>query len=248
MERGGAVDGTSQGFPGRGVRARARWARLAGAAVRGDVPVPRRVRTRPRATPAPAAPAVVAAPSLPRPLHCDWAWRPAVLRAPLSPEAAGEVASGTVLAPGETLHHDRAWAGYAQGPGAAGGAPRTLTLRAGPGEGFVALAIDLPAEAARGLAPRHLLGLRLGLAAPVGGDVYLRLNLRHGPNLAQLLREVPVAAQRPEGRLIEFDLAYETINLRRVGHVWWDVIFSGAGLCEAVLTEATFTRRPRADM
>lgn len=236
---------------------------------------------------APTAPARRPAPALlpgalPRPLHCEWVWRPAPWQTPLQPAEAAAVDSGTPLAPGVSLHHDRPGTGYAQrpghgpghgagqgpergaGPGADPGAgqaaghgagpdagwgtaPQVLRLTAGPGEGFVSLAIDLPAEAAEGLAPRHLIGLRLALAAPTGGGLQLRLNLRHGPNLAQMVQEVAPDARRPDGALLEFDLAYGDINLRRVSQIWCDILFFGPDFTTAELTEATFSRRPRAD-
>lgn len=187
---------------------------------------------------------------LPRPLHCEWAWRAVPWAARLALSPGDGLADGTVIAPGVTLHHDdpAGMVGAAQSATPDGPAPFALALAARPFAGsFLSLAIDLPADAAP-LLPRHLLGVQVALAAPLGNPVYLRLNLRHGPNTAQLLRLVDARLQGPAPALVEFDLAYARFNPRRVTKIWCDVILTGPGPLSAELLDLAFTRRPRAEM
>ena len=189
---------------------------------------------------------------LPRPLHCEWAWRAGPWALRLDPPARQGLSSGTALAPGVTLHHDdpAAEVVVAQIAAPAGPAPFALALGApGFAGAFLSLAVDLPA-AALPLLPRHLLGVQVALAAPLPTPLYLRLNILHGPNTAQLVREVDPRLQGPAPVLVEFDLAYARFNPRRVARMWCDVILTGpvpAGLA-ADLLDLAFTRRPRAEM
>lgn len=191
-----------------------------------------------------------AAHALPQPLHCEWAWRAGPWAASLRPPLRDGLGDGAQLAPGVTLHHDDAGAlaravqvMVPQGP-----APFALSLEAAPFAGsFLSLAIDLPPEAAP-LLPRHLLGVRIALAERLATPLYLRLNVRHGPNTAQMLREVDPRLQGPVPALVEFDLAYMRFNPRRVSKIWCDVILAGPGPLSAGLLDLAFTRRPRAEM
>ncbi len=187
---------------------------------------------------------------LPLPLHCEWAWRAPPWAQPLQPASVAGLAAGAALAAGVTLHHDdpSGQVRYAQCAAPAGPAPFALALEAAPFAGsFLSLAIDLPA-AARPLLPRHLLGVRIALAPLQSGAVYLRLNIRHGPNTAQLLRALDAQLQGDGPTLVEFDLAYARFNARRVAKVWCDVILAGPGPLATELRELAFTRRPRAEI
>lgn len=184
---------------------------------------------------------------LPRPLHCDWAWRPAPWVAPLSPAVRDDLPAGEEIAPGISLHHDATSGriGYRQLATPAGTAPHALRLEAvGLAAGYVSLAIALP-EAGT-LRRRHVLALHLGLDPAHQADAFARLNIRHGPNTARMTEDLPatVAPDRP----VEFDLGFCEFNDRRVSHAWCDVILGGfaPGTSFALtVIEAAFTRRPR---
>lgn len=188
---------------------------------------------------------------LPRPLHCEWAWRPAPWTAALQPPRLQAAASGQGLAPGVTLHHDAAQGqpGFCQHDRSAGApAPFALELTAaGVRAGYVSLALDLPPGAWAGLGARHLLGLTLALEGAVASRLYLRFNIAHGPNLAQLLREVGPELQAPAGALIEVDLAYAEIRHRRIHKLWCDLILEGPEIGGLCIADVVFTRRPRAE-
>jgi hypothetical protein len=194
--------------------------------------------------------------ALPRPLHCEWAWRAGPWSESLALAPGDALADGSLLAPGVTLHHDDPAARVEAAQQATPDGPAPFALRLGADRfagSFLSLAVDLPPAAAPLLA-RHLLGVHLALAQPLPTPLYLRLNILHGPNTAQMLRAVDPRQQGPEPVPVEFDLAYARFNPRRVTKIWCDVILTGAAPgpvavpLSAVLLDLAFTRRPRAEM
>ena len=74
-------------------------------------------------------------------------------------------------------------------------------------------------------------------------EIFARLNVRHGPNTEQLVRELPPG----EETMVEFDLAYSSLNEKRVERLWLDLIFEGPEMNQILLRDITLTRRPRAE-
>ena len=74
---------------------------------------------------------------------------------------------------------------------------------------FLSLVLDLPDEAARGLKLRHLIRLDMIVEMEKPLEIFARLNIKHGPNVEQIVCEVPLAAEEV---MVEFDLAYSKIN------------------------------------
>jgi len=71
------------------------------------------------------------------------------------------------------------------------------------------------------------------------------LNIKHGPNVEQVVRELPLN----EGEVkVEFDLAYTKMNEKRVERIWVDLIFEGPEMNQVTLRDVTFSRRPRAEL
>jgi hypothetical protein len=189
--------------------------------------------------------------ALPRPLHCDWAWRAGPWREALSPPRAEAVETGSTIGTDVSLHHDgtASHVAYAQSARSGGMAPFALTVQSPGFDGsYLSLAVDLPAGVRNGLRQTHLIGLHLALIAARPPELFFRLNIQHGPNLTQATVAVPAELQRPDGALVEFDLAYHPFNERRVEQIWCDVILGGDALSEVTLVDACFTRRPRAAM
>jgi hypothetical protein len=73
--------------------------------------------------------------------------------------------------------------------------------------------------------------------------MFARLNIRHGPNTEQVVRELatgdPVA---------EFDLACTNVNERRIEALWLDLIIDRPAMNRIVFTDVTFARYPRAEI
>lgn len=188
--------------------------------------------------------------TLPRPLHSDWAWRPELWRTGVTPPGHAGVEPGATLGGEAQLFHDCPLAEIsvrqAAAPRAGDPAPRGVVVEVFRFEGsFLSLAIDLPPEAALGLTRRHV--VRLGLAAdwerPL--SIYGRLNIRHGPNTGQVVREFPMDA--PE-MAVEFDLGFTEFDERRVERVWLDLILDRPEMNRIVLRDLTLARRPRAEV
>jgi hypothetical protein len=76
-------------------------------------------------------------------------------------------------------------------------------------------------------------------------EIFARLNIKHGPNTQQIVRELPL---NEEEIMVEFDLAYSTLNEKRVERAWIDLIFENPQMSQVVLRDVTFSRRPRADL
>ena len=76
-------------------------------------------------------------------------------------------------------------------------------------------------------------------------EIFARLNVRHGPNTEQLVRELQIIDGRS---MVEFDLAYSNLNEKRVERAWVDLIFEGPQMNQITLRDITFSRRPRAEL
>jgi len=103
--------------------------------------------------------------------------------------------------------------------------------------------IDLPADATDGLTKRHLIRLDTIIELERPLDIFARLNIRHGPNTEQIVRELPMTS--PENT-VEFDLAYASINEKRIERGWIDLIFENPAMSQVILRDVTLSRRPRA--
>jgi hypothetical protein len=76
-------------------------------------------------------------------------------------------------------------------------------------------------------------------------EIFARLNIKHGPNVEQIVRELPL---NEEEVMVEFDLAYSKMNEKRVERLWVDLIFEGPEMNQVILRDVTFSRRPRAEL
>ncbi len=207
-----------------------------GAARPGRLPIP----------PGGAGADVSEVPDIPRPLHADWAWRPGLWAAPAETADRLGPTSGTHLGQSIKLFHDCPLSDcrirQTRGPDADVG---RFGLEIGVGRfkgSFVSLAIDLPPDAVRGLSQRHILGFAVAGRTGRALDVYARVNVRHGPNLAQVVR-----AWKGEAR-VDLDLAVTDLDEDRVAGAWVDLIFETPEECRIVLDDVTLSRRPRADL
>jgi hypothetical protein len=110
---------------------------------------------------------------------------------------------------------------------------------------FLSLVIDLPDEAARGLKLKHLVRMDVIVEMEKPLEIFARLNIKHGPNVEQIVRELPLNEKEV---MVEFDLAYTKVNEKRVEKLWVDLIFEGPEMNQVVLRDVTFSRRPRAEL
>jgi hypothetical protein len=184
------------------------------------------------------------------PLGTDWCWRPDLWRGAL-PEP-GAVASGdrTALGDGAALYHDcplgEVVVRQVRNDRPEDRAPYGLAVDVFGFRGtFLSLALNLPDDAAQGLKARHLVRADMVIDSDLPLRCYVRLNIKHGPNLAQ-----PVSAVLETGRdkLAEFDLAYADLNDKRIERAWVDLILNDAAMTRVVIRDMVLSRRPRAEL
>lgn len=184
------------------------------------------------------------------PLGTDWSWRPDLWRGPL-PEP-GAVASGdrTPLGENLALYHDcplgEVVVRQVRNDRPEDRAPYGLAVDVFGFKGsFLSLALNLPAAAVEGLKSRHLVRVELVIDSDRPVKAFARLNIKHGPNLAQ-----PVSALPEQGRdkVAEFDLAYADLNDKRIERAWVDLILNDATMSRIVIRDVAVSRRPRAEL
>lgn len=186
---------------------------------------------------------------LPRqPLGTDWVWRPDAWRGPLPFPGAIARADRTELGDDLALYHDCPLGEVIlrQIPGSdpSHRAPHGLAVEVFGFRGsFLSLSMRLPRAAIAGLRSRHV----VSVDAVVESDRHLRgfarLNVRHGPNDAQLVSDLAVGAGRAE-----FDLAYAGIDETRIERAWLDLIFNEVAMTRIILRDVVVSRRPRAEL
>ncbi len=187
---------------------------------------------------------------VPRPDMADWAWRPEVWCTPVRPSGHAAIGSGTAIGRDMKIFHDCGESEIAlrqiRNTTADGLAPRALRIDVFRFDGsYLSLVLDLPAADVAGLTPRHILRMDARIAFEKPLDIFARLNIRHGPNTEQIVRELPHGQSDVS---VEFDLACARINERRIERAWVDLIFEGPELNQITLHDVTFSRRPRAEL
>ncbi len=188
--------------------------------------------------------------SFPKPHNADWAWRPELWRASLPVKGMSSVRNKSMLGNEVTVFHDcklseltlRQLRNTREQDLAAYG----LRLDVFRFEGsFLSVVVDLPAEATNGLKRAHIIRVDCIVEMEKPLEIFARLNIQHGPNSEQIVRELPLDGKEIT---IEFDLAYSTVNEKRIEKAWVDLIFEGPQMNQITLRDLTFSRRPRAQI
>jgi hypothetical protein len=185
-----------------------------------------------------------------KPHNADWSWRPHLWRGPLPVPGLSSVANKTALGEEITIFHDcpvsEMGVRQLRNLREADLAPFGLRLDVFRFQGsFLSLVLDLPEACVNGLKRTHLLRMDVIVEMEKPIEIFARLNIRHGPNTEQIVRELPLDQQ---DIVVEFDLAYSNLNEKRVEKAWIDLIFEGPEMNELVLRDLTFSRRPRAQL
>ena len=108
---------------------------------------------------------------------------------------------------------------------------------------FLSLVIELPPEAVEGMTREHLLRVTTIIETEKPLEIFARLNIKHGPNTEQLVRELPLNEANVQ---VEFDLAYSKLNEKRIERAWLDLIFEAPEMNQVILRDLTLSRRTRA--
>jgi len=193
---------------------------------------------------------IIGSNSFPRPHNADWAWRPKLWRGPLQNPGMSSVQTKSMLGSEATLFHDCQLSELTlrqlRNQREEDLAPYGVRMDVFKFDGsFLSLVIDLPSGATNSLNRNHLLRMSSIIEMEKPLEIFARLNIKHGPNTEQIVRELPL---HEADIVVEFDLAYSNLNEKRVEKAWIDLIFEGPEMNQVVLRELTFTRRPRTAM
>ncbi|MCG7629608.1 DUF6478 family protein [Epibacterium sp. MM17-32] len=185
-----------------------------------------------------------------RPHGTDWSWRPELWRGPLPVVGVSSVPSKTRLGHEIQMFHDCAISELTlrqlRNTREEDLAPFGLRMDVFQFDGsFLSLVIDLPAEATRGLTRQHLVRMDCIVESEKPIEIFARLNIKHGPNTEQLVRELPPGEKN---MTVEYDLAYSRLNEKRIEKAWLDLIFEAPDLNQVVLRDVTFARFRRANL
>lgn len=184
-----------------------------------------------------------------RPDQCDWADRPAPWREEMRPRGMVGLSSPQPLPGGATLFHDATHSEMSlrqeRAPSWVPGALFGMVLEVYRSDGsFVSIVQDLPAEALVGLTRNHFISINVVADREDPVEIYARLNIQHGPNVEQLVRQVEFEGTKGQA---EFDLAYSKINEKRLEKAWVDLIMEGPKMTRIGLWDMVMLRAPRAD-
>lgn len=185
-----------------------------------------------------------------RPLHADWVYRPQLWRGPISPPGFAAVETKTRIGDEASIFHDCRLSELTfrqvRNTRPDDLAPFGVRLDVFRFDGsYLSFVLDLPHDAVEGLKRRHLVRLALTLETEKPLEVFARLNIRHGPNTEQIVREFPMDATE---MFVEFDLGYSDLNEKRIERMWLDLIFEGPEMNQILLRDLTLARRPRAEI
>ncbi len=184
------------------------------------------------------------------PLHSDWAYRPDLWREPADKPGHAGIANNTRVAPDAVLFHNcplreltfRQLRNRHEEDLAPFGACLDVFRFDGT---FLSLVIDLPDEAIAGLKRRHLIRMAGAIESEQPLEIFARLNVKNGPNTAQVVRELPLNEVH---FAVDFDLAYSNLNEKRVERAWIDLIFEAPDMNQITIRDITLSRRPRAEV
>ena len=185
-----------------------------------------------------------------KPLNSDWSYRPELWRGPLTPPGLAAVASKTQIGAEATVFHDcrvsELTVRQIRNTRKEDLAPFGVRLDVFRFDGsFLSLVVELPNDVARSLQLKHIIRMDVVVDLEKPLEIFARLNIKHGPNTEQIVRELPLG--QPEV-MVEFDLAYAKMNEKRVERMWVDMIFEGPEMNQIILRDVTFSRRPRAEL
>ena len=184
----------------------------------------------------------------PRPHGTDWAWRPELWRGPLPVPGLSSVASKSMLGDEVTLFHDCDFSELTlrqlRNTREADLAPYGLRMDVFRFDGsFLSLVVDLPHAATEGLTREHIIRVDTIIEAEKPLEIFARLNIQHGPNTEQIVRELPLHEEEVK---VEYDLAYSRLNEKRIEKIWLDLIFEAPEMNQVVIRDLPFSRRRRA--
>ena len=108
---------------------------------------------------------------------------------------------------------------------------------------FVSCAIDMPEAILPELSEQRILQVDTAIETDLGRDLFVRLNMKQGPNL---LQETWAAVRGAGAVHADFDLDHIQQGTRPISQCWIDLIFDAPGGTQILLHDVVFSLRRRA--
>lgn len=193
---------------------------------------------------------VIGSNAIRKPMGTDWAWRPMLWKGPIPVPGFASVQNKAMICDGTTVFHDcrrsELTVRQVRNTRESDLAPFGVRMDVFRFDGsFLSLVLELPDDVVEGLLLTHVIRLDVLVEMEKPLEIFARLNIKHGPNVEQVVRELPLNEAEVN---VEFDLAYTKLNEKRVERVWVDLIFEGPEMNQIILRDVTFSRRPRAEL
>lgn len=193
---------------------------------------------------------VIGSKAIRKPARTEWAHRPEAWAGPVMPSGVAQVQTKTAIGSELTIFHDCPKSEMAfrqvRNTREEDFAPFGLRMDVFNFDGsFLSLAIEMPRGALEGLKRTHLIGLNIVVDSERPQEIFARLNVRHGPNTEQIVRELDRSHRE---NFVEFDLFSTQFNEDRGEAMWIDLIFEGPSMNQVTVRDLTVIRRPRANI
>ena len=182
-----------------------------------------------------------------KPADADWAWRPELWSSPIDRLGVASARSNAKLGKEARLFHDCKMADLTikqfRNLRNIDLSPFGFVMEVFDFDGsYLSLAIAFPKEAATGMKTKHIVDLEAIIESERPVKILARLNIKHGPNIEQIIREF---SHHGAVSSLGFDLGYLLLNESRICEVWLDLIFEAPQMNQIKIRDLTFYRRPR---
>jgi len=192
---------------------------------------------------------VIGSKAIKKPQGTEWAYRPEVWSGPVSPSGISSITSKSKIGNELVLFHDCAVSEMTlrqvRNNQESDLAPFGIQLDVFNFEGsFLSIAVEMPPHAVEGLKKEHIIRLTLIIDSERPQEMFARLNLRHGPNTEQIVRELDLSTRE---MYVEFDLFYTNFKETRGQSLWFDLIFESPSMNQITIRDISVIRRRRAN-
>ncbi len=194
-----------------------------------------------------ARPRAKAAP-LPTPVGTDWSWRPAPWQSQMQNAGIAGARSKDSLTNEVVLFHDcndaEVILRQIENIREFDLSDYGVSVEAFHFDGsYLSLVIEVPPESCSNLRKSHLIRLSTLISRERPTKIDARINLKHGPNVEQVLMTLPNEASEAH---VEFDLAYSQLNETRAERMWIDLMIDAPAMNKITFYDLHLCRYPRA--
>ncbi|KAB7614611.1 hypothetical protein F9L33_08215 [Amylibacter sp. SFDW26] len=192
---------------------------------------------------------VIGSKAIKKPQGTEWAHRPEAWAGPVSPTGMSSIKSKARIGSELAIFHDcessELTLRQVRNSNEEDLAPFGIRLDVFSFQGsFLSLAVEMPRSAIENLKREHIIRLTLIIDSERPQEMFARLNLRHGPNTEQIVRELDFSTRE---LFVEFDLFYTKFKETRAESLWFDLIFESPSMNQITIRDVSVIRRRRAN-